>query len=218
MRLETIGYLALNLATSIYLFWLLPQLIHTFKCRQTATLSLFMHSLLMLGYLSDLVYVVGQHLPQQCLWVNLVGLLSLLILHGQFWIYNPWTAKTKKSFMALTLLFALLFMAAIYSTVISKQSVAFYNFMGLFSCFCWLSYLWPQIAKNFARRSTAGLSQQSLYLSALSGLADLVAAFALHFAWPSKVGSLLGLLPKGMMLLQFYYYKKQPKKDLAYAA
>lgn len=208
MSWSTIGEISLNCSMLLYFIWFIPQLMLTFKHRVTSTLSLSMHSFLVLGYLADLVYGFGQQLPLQYRLVTMAGLSMLAVAHYQFWRYNRWQPQEKKIFQGLTVLFVFLFLSALYQITRLQQSALLYNAMGALSWFCWLSFMWPQCFKNITHQSTTGLSAQAVLLSLFSSLGDLTSAFALAWAWPSKIGPLLGLVPKCLLLMQCYYYRR----------
>ncbi len=217
MLWHIIGEIALNLSSLIYFIWFIPQLMLTFKQRRTSALSLWMHSLLVLGYVADLVYGYGQYLPFQYKAVTWSGLLMLAIEHYQFWSYSQWQRKEKIIFQALTLGLVLLFLSGVYQITLTTRDAQFYNAVGVFSWVCWLSFMWPQVVKNFSNRSAAGVSMQTVLLSLLSSVGDIISAFALAWAWPSKWGALLGVVPKLLLLMQCYYYRSNLARVRTYA-
>lgn len=207
---QTVGAIALNFSLLLYLIWFIPQLILTAKRRTTTGLSLSMHALLMVAYITDLVYGFGRDLPIQYKCVTLFGLSMLVIEHGQFLYFGD---KARATWLhLLTLFFVLLFLFAIYHVTISMHDRAVYDAVGFFSWVCWLAFLWPQIMRNFINRSIVGCSVYTIWLVFLAGVGDCFSAFLLDWDWPSQVGATVSLLPKGLLLLQYFHYQKSERE------
>ena len=205
--MHLLGLITLNLSTAIYFIWFIPQLKLTFKRKSISGLSLLMHSILMVGYLTDLMYGFGRGLPIQYRLVTLVGLGSLLIEHYQFARYGLTTLIEKRFYMVISIGFILLSIGIIDSLFINIPSKTYYNIAGFISMTCWLIFMWPQIIKNYVNQSSSGLSVGFVWLSVLAGICDIISAYTLNWAMPSKIGAPLGLIKKTILLGQCYYYK-----------
>lgn len=206
--MHTIGEISLNISTAIYIIWFIPQLKLTFTRKNTSGLSLLMHSILMLGYIADLMYGFGRHLPIQYRMVTMIGLCSLLIEHYQFARYGLKTLTEKRLYLSISLGFLMLFFAVLYNIFVDVHSKTYYNVAGFVSMICWLAFMWPQIIKNFVNKSTQGLSTGFVYLSVITSICDIISAYALNWALPSKIGAPIGMIKKSILLSQCYYYKE----------
>lgn len=202
-----IGELTLNFTTFIYFIWFFPQLILTFKNQNISALSFGMHTLLLLGYMADFIYGVGLQLPFQYKIVTISGLLVLIVEHYQFWVYHFRYGNEKKIYYAVSGLIVLLAVLGAQSLTINRAE-SFYNAIGGLSVLCWVIFAVPQLWKNFSTRSVKGISKPSVWLSIASGAGDAVSAFALAWSWPNKLGALIGLIPKCILLMQCYYYQR----------
>lgn len=209
MQLHTLGEATLTLSTLLYFIWFIPQLVLTFRRKTTNGLSIWMHSILMLGYIADLMYGFGQHLQIQYRLVTIVGLISLFIEHYQFGIYGLKTLQDKRIYGSLTMGFLLLFVIVLYNLSAKTHSKTYYDMAGLVSTICWLAFAWPQIYKSYQTKSTNGVSTKFVFLAVLTGILDVLSAYALKWPWPSKLSSPLGLIQKLILLYQCYYYKEK---------
>lgn len=207
--MHTLGEITLNISTALYFIWFIPQLKLTFTRRSTHGLSLFMHSLLMLGYIMDLMYGFGQSLPLQYRLVTLFGLVSLLIEHFQFARFGLNTKNEKTLYILVSGIFSLLFISVIYNVFIDIHSKLYYNIAGFISMSCWLAFFLPQIIKNFVNRSTEGLSKTFVWISLFTSICDFTSAFALNWALPSKVSAPINLIQELILIAQFYSYQKE---------
>jgi uncharacterized protein with PQ loop repeat len=207
---QNIGELTLNFTTLIYFIWFLPQLLLTFKNQTISALSFGMHTLLLLGYLGDLIYGFGLELPLQYKMVTISGLLILMLEHYQFWVYHFRTSSQKMLYYAVSILLLLLTITG-FGLLKVIESESFFNAIGIFTIFCWVLFAVPQLWKNFTTRSVEGISKPSIWLSLVTGAGDIISAFALAWSWPNKLGALIGLIPKCILLLQCYYYKRSER-------
>lgn len=208
MPWHMIGEVSLDLSTLIYFIWFIPQLKLTFKRKSTEGLSLWMHGLLISGYLADLVYGFGREMPLQYRMVTVSGLFYLGFEHFQFWRYGLKTLIDRITFYCFNFVFSFFLIYAILTITIDKESKFFYDMAGMISNFCWLTFFIPQIIKNFKEKSTKGLSFSFVILSLFTTLLDMISTFALNYDWPSKVGIPITLLKKLILVSQFVYYNK----------
>jgi len=206
--MHILGEIALNISTALYLIWFVPQIKMTFNRKSTSGLSLLMHSILMLGYIMDLMYGFGRHLPIQYRLVTIIGLTSLLIEHFQFARYGLQNIIEKRLFYGISLAFLILFISVIFNVFVDVHSKLYYNIAGFISMFCWLAFLWPQIIKNFVNKSTQGLSTSFVWITVITSICDIISAYALNWALPSKISAPVGLIKKSILITQCYYYKE----------
>lgn len=211
--MHTLGEIALNISTALYFVWFIPQLKLTFTRKSTSGLSLLMHSLLMLGYIMDLMYGFGRHLPIQYRLVTIFGLSALLIEHLQFAYYGLKSLNEKRIYIGVSIIFCLLLLSVVYNVFIDVHSKLYYNIAGFISMFCWLAFLWPQIIKNFMNKSTEGLSNSFVWITLFSSICDIISAFALNWALPSKISAPVALIQKLILIGQCYYYDDQHEID-----
>lgn len=215
MNAHMIGEIALNISTFIYFVWFFPQIRLTFKRKSISGLSLWMHGLLLTGYLADLVYGFGREMPIQYRMVTIFGLCSLGVEHYQFWKYGLKKLMERRVFHLINVFFISFFCYAIITITVDKQSKFFYDAAGMISNFCWMTFFIPQIVKNYVNKSTEGLSLGFVMLSLLSAVADLVSTYALNFDWPSRDYAPIVLVKQLFVLGQFVYYRKTPNGELA---
>lgn len=203
--MHTIGLISLNLSTCIYFFWFIPQLALTFKRKKTTGLSFTMHAVLTIGYISDLLYGFGCSLPVQYKLVSMCGLGYLAIQHLQFVVFN----KLNWRMIIITMLLLLFLAFSLHSIVFANRSREFFDDFGMVSNICWFSFMLPQIIKNYQQGSAAGLSINFVVLSIFSTVLDAVAAFALGWDWPSKVGAPIAMLQQFILLSQCLNFRRQ---------
>ena len=206
MTQHSAGEVSLSLSTSIYLIWLLPQLLHNHKRKSTTGLSFSFHCLLFVGYTFDLLYGFGLVMEWQYRLVSIVGLCSLLIQHIQFGYYNLPPAKLKHHYIIASAVILALTTFSIYTIIFIQHTQIFYIFCGVIANSCALLYLLPQILCNYKNKSTKGLSIWFIFLSILLANFDLASAYTLQWNWPSIVGPVFGLVLKLALLYQFYLY------------
>lgn len=204
-----IGQITLSISTCIYLIWFLPQLWLNFKRKNTDGLSLWMHGLLLLGYSADLLYGFGRHMQWQYRVVTIVGLLCLVVQHIQFARFGLHSRSIKNNYIALTILVALVFMYAVLNFTWLHHDKKYYDMAGFISDSCWMTFLFPQMIKNFKLKSTMGLSHGFVELAILLSILDLISALMLHWDLPSLVNPMVSLLKKSILGLQVLYYRKK---------
>lgn len=209
--MQTIGHITLNISMTIYLVWFVPQILLNFKRQDTEGLSMLMHGILCLGYLSDLMYGFGLGMQWQYRTVTIVGLISLTIQHYQFGRYGLHRITEKYTYLALNFFYIGLFCFAIYSIKFSSHSRNFYDLAGMIANAAWLSYMVPQIIKNYINQSTVGLSKYFVAIGIFLNLCDSTSAWTLSWDYPSKIGPAVTFFGNLILLLQFFYYEKRAK-------
>jgi uncharacterized protein with PQ loop repeat len=203
---ELLGNITLNISLAIYLVWFVPQLLLNFKRKNTAGLSLWMHGILCIGYLSDLLYGFGRGMEWQYRLVTIIGLAGLIIQHYQFFRYGTQQRSQKISYLVLNMMYLALLGYAVATLIFQQYSAQFYIFAGLLANGCWLVYMAPQIVKNYINQSTAGLSTTFVLLATFLNLCDLNSAWGLGWDYPSKIGPMVALLGNSILLLQIRHY------------
>jgi uncharacterized protein with PQ loop repeat len=191
--------------------WFIPQIVLNFKRKNTEGLSIFMHSILFMGYLCDLMYGFGCNMQWQYRMVTVVGLISLSMQHYQIGHYHSNHAKEKRIYKFLTITYPLLFIVCLSVILFSHFDKSIFDLLGMCTNACWLIYGIPQIIKNYNNQSTLGLSTLFVCFSIFLNLCDSTSAWALHWDYPSRIGPLLALTQNFILLLQVIYYAKLQK-------
>ncbi len=204
-----IGQISLNISFLIYLIWFVPQITLNFKRKNTEGLSLFMHGLLCIGYLSDLMYGFGRDMQWQYRTITLIGLFSLAIQHYQFFRYGLHNAKKKWTFAGLSILYSLLLCCVILNLQLYHSEQSFYDAAGMIANICWLSYMLPQIIENYCSRSTTGLSMLFVLFAVFLNVCDLTSAWMLDWDYPSKIGPAVTLIGNLILIFQIVYYAEK---------
>lgn len=206
MTSHALGEITLSISTIIYFIWFLPQIWMTYRRKSTVGLSLWMHSLLFLGYSADLLYGFGREMQWQYRLVTIVGLVCLLVQHIQFARYGLQTKAVRRHFAVLSILLASVFVYALFNLIAERHGKMYYDMAGLASTICWTTYFIPQIIKNFRLKSTKGLSVAFVVIALVLSLLDITSTFALHWAWPSVLSECLTLIKKIILVAQMVYY------------
>lgn len=205
---HTIGEITLSISTVIYCIWLLPQIFLNYRCKNTDGLSLWMHGLLLLGYSADLSYGFGRHMQWQYRLVTIVGLIFLLVQHIQFARYGLKTKSIVLNYLFLTILVMIVFTYAISNFILADHGKQYYDMAGFISDLCWMTYLLPQLIKNYRLKSTAGLSMWFVFFALCLGVLDAISTFMLHWDWPSVLSVGITMLKKLILVFQVVYYRK----------
>ena len=149
MNSHLIGEITLSISSFVYFIWFLPQLWLNFKRKNTDGLSLWMHGLLLLGYSADLLYGFGRDMQWQYRMVTIVGLICLFVQHIQFARFGMHSRAIKINFIFLTVLVLIVFSYAILNVMFLHHGKKYYDAAGFISDVCWMTFLFPQIIKNF---------------------------------------------------------------------
>ena len=209
MTEHMIGEITLSISSIVYVIWFLPQLWLNFKRKNTDGLSLWMHGLLLLGYSADLLYGFGRDMQWQYRMVTIVGIACLLIQHIQFGRYGLHSRAIKINYFGLTVLACIVYAYSLINFTLRHHSKQYYDIAGFLSDVCWMTYLLPQIIKNFMLKSTAGLSVGFVTIAVLLSILDILSTFTLHWDWPSVLASSVTLVKKGVLVFQMVYYRKR---------
>lgn len=217
MMITTIGHISLTISSTIYLIWFIPQILLNFKRKDTEGLSMLMHGILCIAYLTDLMYGFGLAMQWQYRMVTIAGLCSLTLQHYQFGRYGLHRASEKISYYILSLIALALFCYAIYVIGFSAHVQNFYDHIGMFTNICWLGYMLPQIIKNYNNKSVVGLSPYFVGIAIFLNICDATSAWALDWDYPSKVGPCISFIGNCTLLSQVFYYGKRQQQFLRLA-
>lgn len=214
MTAHALGEFTLSLSTFVYFLWFIPQIVLNFRRKSTDGLSFWMHGLLLIGYSADLLYGFGRQMQWQYRMVTVVGLFFLFIQHAQFARYGLQTRTQKKSFITLSVFIVMLLVYAILNFTVLHHGKKYYDIAGFISDICWMTYLFPQIIKNYMRKSTVGLSVGFVIIDILLSFLDITSTFTLHWDWPSMLGVCADVMKKSILIIQIIYYRQPRKKEV----
>ena len=144
----------------------------------------------------------------------MTGLIWLCIHHIQIFRYGLHTKYQKINFSIISFIFLTSIIFIMINFTVEHHGKKYYDTAGYISDFCWMSYLFPQIIKNFKEKSTTGLSLWFLILAISLNFFDMTSALTLHWDLPSLFGPLIGMSKKLVVLFQFWYYEKYYKNVL----
>jgi len=198
---QYIGQIALNIATILYLIHYLPQLVHNRKAENRAQLNLHFHGLLSIAYLSDLIFAFGMNMPWQYCLVSVVGALCLVAQHLQL----KKMYLQEKEFLVYQLIiafFVLIFFASLYL----KLPKPFFLIMGYICQAAIWFYTLPQIWHNYVNKHGLGLNNLYLGMNWSCYLLDVIAAMALNWPMPAKIGAFFGLTCSTFLIYQMMIY------------
>ena len=207
MNTHTIGEITLSLSTLVYFCWFIPQIWLNFRRKNINGLSFWMHSLLLFGYTADLLYGFGRHMQWQYRFVTITGLFFLFIQHSQFARYGLQTRLQKNSFMFVSIAVGIAFIYAVLNFTVLHHGKKYYDIAGFVSDLCWMTYLFPQMIKNYRAKSTIGLSIGFVVLDLTLSALDITSTFTLHWDWPSVLSECVTVLKKSVLLFQIFYYR-----------
>lgn len=209
MNAHTLGEITLSISTAVYFVWFVPQILLNFRRKSTKGLSFWMHGLLLIGYTADLLYGFGRHMQWQYRMVTIVGLFFLFIEHLQFAYYNCKTRSQQWQYGLLTVAVIGLLIYAVLNFTVTHHSTGYYNMAGFISDMCWMTYILPQLIKNYRAKSTEGLSIGFVLISILLSALDITSTFALHWAWPSILSEAITIVKKAILIYQICHYRRR---------
>ena len=209
MTAHTLGEITLSISTIVYFFWFIPQIILNHERKSTQGFSLWMHGLLLIGYTADLLYGFGRHMEWQYRVVTITGLCFLFVEHTQFARYDCRTIVQKWNFVVLTTIVIVLLTYATLNFTWFHHGKRYYNIAGFISDLCWLTYILPQLIKNYRQKSTEGLSVGFVALSVVLSVLNITSTFALHWSWPSILNESISPVEKLILIFQMWYYRSR---------
>lgn len=209
MTAYTIGSIALNIGTILYLFVYLPQISHNRKQQHLVNLSLNMHLTFYFAYMLDLIYGFAMHLQWQYKLVSTVGVCFVFIQHCQLTgLY--WKSSNNKRIVQIYLLIlvgTLIFMSYFFTKLHAHLSMPTIVVIGFVSRILFLSYTVPQIVKNYRLKVANAINMYFICLSLILSVLDVIASWCLDWGWPNKLGTPVMIT---FLLLLLIQYKKYP--------
>lgn len=201
---STIGHIALNISFLVYIVLYLPQVLRNLKRKSTEGVSYVMHLILMVGYIADMLYGFGRHMPLQYCLVDVAGLICLSMQHVQFARYGGVTPN----FLLGSALVIGWFTFAVYA-IFHHFPSSLYIHAGVIAwgtgVFCTL----PQIWQHYRFSSAWGVSVVFVYFDLLCSACDSVSAWTLNWDYPSKIGSPLEFILGCVLLYQIVWYRRR---------
>lgn len=187
---HSIGLIALNISTLIYMVVYLPQLWHNHQHPHLEHMSFGFHALLLLGAIMDLYNAFGIITQWQYQLVGSIYVICLLIQHLQ-WL----SIARKKQCMTLhhitSLCATALLIGLMYPPL--QQSSSWCLGMAWLARLAFISYSIPQIINNHVHPNNQAIAIPFLYLSMITYGCDSIAAIALHWGAPNACGALICL-------------------------
>jgi uncharacterized protein with PQ loop repeat len=196
-----IGNITLNISSVCYFIFYLPQILHNLAYKKVDHLSMWMQFILCIATMADLLYGFGRGMPWQYRAVTIVGLISLAIQQWQICWYSH------RSHLKMTLLLGTLLALSIYCVVHKNLNMTALMLAGMLAQLGGMVYALPQIMKNFAIRTSDGLSFYFIVLGILLDACDSISAWTLNWDFPSKIGSPLAIAFSLVLLGQFFAYR-----------
>ncbi|NCT56358.1 MAG: PQ-loop repeat-containing protein [Legionella sp.] len=188
----TLGNFTLNLAFVLYLIVYLPQIRHNTHKHHLAELSVSLHMIIMTSFALDLLYALFKPLPWQYRAVSIAALCTLSIQQFQLMRFAQERGQVKLlavlCLFSLSLIGILMLLGVFYFEAMahSRDTVLF---VGWISRLGFLSYVAPQIIKNYRLHSAKALSTTFLTISLFLSLLDLTSAWCLNWGWPNQLGT-----------------------------
>lgn len=201
----TLGNLTLNIAFVLYLIVYVPQIRHNKNKHHLAELSISLHMLIMTSFVLDLLYALFKPLPWQYRAVSIAALSTLSIQQFQLMRFAQERGQIRLlavlSLFSVSLISILMLLGFFYFDAMAHSSNTIL-LIGWVSRVGFLSYIVPQIIKNYRMSSAKALSTSFLALSLFLSLLDLTSAWCLDWGWPNKLGTPLTITLTLMLLWQ----------------
>lgn len=207
---QLIGNITLNLSFLIYLVLYLPQVIYNMRRKSTDGLSFLMHTILIIGYIADMMYGFGRHMQLQYRLVSMIGLGCLGVQHIQIGYY----AKITLNYVMATFLLLGWLAYALYAIIGPVLPAHDYINAGYVAWATGVVYTLPQVWKNYRFASAMGVSVLFVVFDILSSTCDTVSAWCLNWDIPSKFGSPIECVLGFVLLIQVYYFSRNKRSSL----
>jgi uncharacterized protein with PQ loop repeat len=208
-----LGNLSLNISFFLYLIVYLPQIHHNRKPEHLKQLSLSLHVIIIISFLLDYIYSVLIPLPWQYQTVSIIALSLLGIQHLQL-MQLAWANKHYKRFLHLNgfLCIIILTLAYFFYFGTTHYTRTMTLFIGYVARIGFLTYVLPQIIRNYRLRSAEALNPLFLTLSLFLSSLDLISAWCLNWGWPNKLGTPLNILLTLILIWQKNHYSDSTSK------
>ena len=205
-----IGNILLNISLMVYLFRLIPQLIHNATKKRTHHISLTMQTLFVIGYSCDVVYGIGDGLPWQYRLVSCSGLLMLVIQHiqiGQNLIQRR--DKLLSTFMMITVALSLFIigLSAVFYLYPHTRHLAL--LCGYVASIAWLGHFLFQIHYNHRIKTTDGFSPIYIFTGFYDAISDLIVSLLLHWDIPNVLSASWAIITHFYWLFQWWTFDKR---------
>lgn len=207
---NVVGHFLLNLSFLLYLILYLPQLVFNSKYQKFEHLSFYMHIMLLQAYWCDVFYALGRHMPWQYLTVAIIGVIYLLIQHGQWMVFNHRHHKNNIRFVISALLASLI--PLLLFTSFREQAWQI-HIQAWVSRILFVIHFIPQIIKYHQKQNNRdAISLWYLNLSLSLSACDLLSAYCLKWDLANQMGSLISLSLKCYLYTQILWFSKfKPK-------
>lgn len=203
-----IGNVALDISTAMYLSYYIPQLWHNRQVHNLRELSIQFHLILLLAYITDLIYGFGMSMPWQYRLVSAVGTCYLIFQHIQLWrLYYQ-----DRRFQGLTIGVIAIVMTSFVLIVSVKLPVNVYLGLEYFSQLFGIVYTLPQLIRNFNLSSADSLSIFFILMNLVSAVCDNLSSWLLAWPLPNKIGAGIRVLLVVVLMLQWFYYRLSKKR------
>jgi uncharacterized protein with PQ loop repeat len=201
---STIGHLFLNIAFVLYLILYLPQLIYNARHKKFEHMSFFMHIMLLQAYWCDLFYGMGRHMPWQYVFVSMIGVMYLLIQHGQWFFFNLKHHPEKN--LALVVTGIISFLSPMLLYVFFMHQSWQIHLQAWVSRLLFIIHFIPQIIKYHQQpKERDAISLWYLNLSLSLSVCDLISAYCLRWDMANQWGSLISLGLKAYLYAQILW-------------
>lgn len=208
---NTIGHILLNLSFILYLTLYFPQIVHNARYKKFQHMSFFMHIMLIQAYWCDLFYGLSRHMPWQYITVSVIGLIYLLIQHGQWFIFNLKDSNNHKARFIISGFITCFIPLLIF--IMFRQQTWQIHLQAWVSRILFIAHLVPQIIKYQEHPDERdAISLWYLNLSLSLSACDLTSAYCLKWDLANQIGSLISLIIKGYLYAQILWSSKfKPK-------
>lgn len=206
-KLAIIGNASLYTSTVLYLMWFLPQLRLSHRRQSAAGLSLIAHCILLSGYLADLIYGLGRHMPTAYIIVTCVGLISLGYQNWQLRRFSNLNSHQRYALWLPFLIGALLSCALI--ALHQFNNIHVLDLIGLVSVCSGFLYSLPQLKKNHQQLHNQDLSIGFILIGLGCSALDITSAFCLNWDYPNKIGAPLALIFSLLLLHNQLHARKR---------
>jgi hypothetical protein len=213
--LPWIGNISLNISLVLYFIVYIPQIVHNRQSKHIEQLSVYLHFILYLCYIFDLIYGFVDHLPWQYRAVSCVGLLLVTVQHLQ--LIHFFMHKQLVLLKRLCIIFLVIILIAICSFFMIPHHALNYQSilaLGIAARGLGIVYCLPQIIKNKRLKSANAISTYFIFLNLSLAILDTLSAWCLGWGWPNKIAAPINIM---MMLTMLFQIKKYSRNHFSHA-
>ena len=211
--MQIVGEVALNIATILYTFFYLPQLIHNIRYKKYANLSMGFHALLLLAVTADLFYGFGRIGQWQYRFVSVVMFTCIMIQHIQLYsVVNRFRYGHFQLGLLTVIMVAMLSWLAI-SLYYQSMHKTLFVMMGWVTRIGYWFYVIPQFIKNRQLGHADAISPWFLLIAVVVAICDTISAWIFMWGPSSLYGAPMSILLQLLLLWQWYRlsYTRQKK-------